>query len=250
MLDRVSLGDYAASWATKLSGGQQQRLALARALVGQPKLLLLDEPLSNLDAALRKTMRQELKECQRSFGVTTLYVTHDQAEALALSDRLAVLRDGRTIQIGTPREIYERPADPFVARFVGDANVFQGRVIESGARTRVDSVFGVITCGGGADRAAGDIVSCFARPANIRIERVNGSDQNAGHISGKVTALDYVGDRQECTISRGDSELRGWTPADVRLNLGDEASIDLESAGIAILPEHRVQQENHEASPI
>ena len=114
--------------ATKLSGGQQQRLALARALVMEPQLLLLDEPLSNLDAKLRDDMRFELKRLQREFNLTTVYVTHDQSEALALSHEIAVMNDGLIVQIGTPREIYEQPANRFVADFVGPTNFVDGTV--------------------------------------------------------------------------------------------------------------------------
>src|SRR5262245_46598663 len=128
VLDAVQLGELAEREATKLSGGQQQRLALARALVMEPALLLLDEPLSNLDAKLRERMRFELKRLQRELKITTVYVTHDQSEALALSRQIAVMNEGRIIQIGTPRDIYERPASQFVADFVGNTNFIDGVV--------------------------------------------------------------------------------------------------------------------------
>ena len=122
VLAAVQLAELADRDATKLSGGQQQRLALARALVMEPQLLLLDEPLSNLDAKLREKMRFELKRMQRDFGLTTVYVTHDQSEALALSHEIAVMNEGRIVQIGSPRDIYERPRNKFVADFVGNTN--------------------------------------------------------------------------------------------------------------------------------
>jgi len=133
VLGAVQLDALADREATKLSGGQQQRLALARALVMEPALLLLDEPLSNLDAKLRDQMRFELKRLQRELRITTVYVTHDQAEALALSHQIAVMRDGRIQQIGTPREIYERPASQFVADFVGNTNFIEGTVVSVAA---------------------------------------------------------------------------------------------------------------------
>src|SRR6185437_15703769 len=128
VLAAVQLDTLAERDATKLSGGQQQRLALARALVMEPQLLLLDEPLSNLDAKLRERMRFELKRLQRELGVTTVYVTHDQSEALALSHAIAVMNRGRIEQIGTPRDVYERPVNQFVADFVGTTNFLEATV--------------------------------------------------------------------------------------------------------------------------
>ncbi len=126
-LDLVQLADLGARSAAKLSGGQQQRVALARAFVFSPAVLLFDEPLSNLDAKLRAEMRVELKELQRRLDITSVYVTHDLEEALAISDRVVVMRDGAIEQVGTPGEIYDRPRNTFVADFVGSANLIRGR---------------------------------------------------------------------------------------------------------------------------
>ena len=134
VLHAVALDELVDRDATKLSGGQQQRLALARALVMEPQLLLLDEPLSNLDAKLRDRMRSELKRLQRDLSLTTVYVTHDQSEALALSHEIAVMNEGRVVQVGTPRQIYEQPADKFVADFVGTTNFIGGTVTALGER--------------------------------------------------------------------------------------------------------------------
>ncbi len=128
-LDLVGLGGFERRMATQLSGGQQQRLSLARALVREPDVLLLDEPLSNLDAKLRERMRSELLLIQKRTGITTLYVTHDQIEALSMSDRVAVMDRGRIVQEGTPRDIYHAPANEFVAGFIGSTNLFQGRIV-------------------------------------------------------------------------------------------------------------------------
>ena len=132
-LKLVQLGGFEARWPYQLSGGQLQRVALARALVIEPEVLLLDEPLSNLDAKLRVEMRTEIRELQKSLGITALYVTHDQEEALAISDRIAVMRAGRIEQLGTPTEIYRQPATPFVAEFIGATNLLSGRVAGNGA---------------------------------------------------------------------------------------------------------------------
>src|SRR5205085_1646281 len=143
VLAAVQLDHLVDREATKLSGGQQQRLALARALVMEPQLLLLDEPLSNLDAKLRDRMRIELKRLQRELGLTTVYVTHDQSEALALSHEIAVMNDGFVVQVGTPRQIYEQPHNQFVADFVGTTNFIGGTVASlEGVRCVVSSAVG------------------------------------------------------------------------------------------------------------
>ncbi|PSP73111.1 ABC transporter ATP-binding protein [Halobacteriales archaeon QS_3_64_16] len=150
LLDLVDLAGMGERSPTELSGGQQQRVALARALAPAPRVLLLDEPMSALDAGLRERLRVELASIQSELGVTTVYVTHDQEEALAVSDRVAVMSEGRIEQIGTPREIYGSPATRFVAEFVGDNNVFEGRVVE------VESGSGDETEGTGEEQESGD----------------------------------------------------------------------------------------------
>ncbi|HSF02864.1 MAG TPA: ABC transporter ATP-binding protein, partial [Solirubrobacterales bacterium] len=134
MLALVRLEGLEERFPGQLSGGQQQRVALARALVVEPQVLLMDEPLSNLDAKLRVSVREELRELQQRLGTTTVYVTHDQEEALAVADAVAVMADGRVVQQGTPREIYEAPADPWVAGFVGQVNLLHGRVEQGSLR--------------------------------------------------------------------------------------------------------------------
>src|SRR5690349_909010 len=138
MLSRVGLGELAARYPNELSGGQQQRVALARALVADTGLVLCDEPLSNLDADLRERMRVEISSLVRDAGATTLYITHDQAEAFALADRVGVLERGRLVQTGTPEEIYTRPASPFVARFTGLSGEFPVRIRDTGMADYVE----------------------------------------------------------------------------------------------------------------
>ncbi|WP_216640732.1 ABC transporter ATP-binding protein, partial [Effusibacillus lacus] len=171
-LNVVQLDGLEAREATKLSGGQQQRLALARALVMEPQLLLLDEPLSNLDAKLRERMRFELKRLQRELGITTVYVTHDQSEALALSNQIAVMNAGHIVQIGTPREIYEHPNSKFVADFIGSTNFVNGTVIEKQnqpGRYKLNTEAGEIVAYSAEPLAKGETVLLSIRPENIHV---------------------------------------------------------------------------------
>src|SRR5215471_10836628 len=170
VLSAVQLDDLADREATKLSGGQQQRLALARALVMEPALLLLDEPLSNLDAKLRDRMRFELKRLQREIGVTCVYVTHDQTEALAMSNEVAVMRDGKVEQVGRPRDIYESPKTRFVADFIGTSNFLEGVVEEKrpGGYLILTSQ-GVLDVPSDAQHVRGDAVVVSARPEHIAL---------------------------------------------------------------------------------
>ncbi len=172
-LAAVRMGEFAERPATLLSGGQQQRVALARALVVNPDVLLLDEPLSNLDAKLRLEMREEIRRLHKETGLTTIYVTHDQAEALSLADRVAVMNLGRIEQVGTPRELYRSPANEFVTSFLGAANFVEGHVtrIESG-RVSVSTPHGDIVCA--LDDLAlvtGQTVTCVIRPHDVIVLR-------------------------------------------------------------------------------
>jgi iron(III) transport system ATP-binding protein len=199
VLESVELAEYHERDATRLSGGQQQRLALARALVMEPKLLLLDEPLSNLDSKLREKMRFELKKIQRELGITTIYVTHDQSEALALSHQIAVMRSGRIVQVGSPREIYESPNSEFVADFVGTINFIKGvvRSVDVGPQQMVvDSEIGVIQVPMMSDYAVGDGVHVCVRPEDIFVGDGASVDEAAhsNHYAGTVSANVFLGD--------------------------------------------------------
>ncbi len=181
----------------QLSGGMQQRVALARALVYEPRVLLLDEPLAALDKKLREEMRTELREIQRSVGIATIFVTHDQAEALGLSDRIAVMQGGRIEQLGTPREIYDRPATRFVAEFIGASTVLHGRALAAdrlelpgGARLRVD-------VGGGF--RPGEEVELAIRPERVRLAA--GPVENV--LEARITGVVYQGVQTEVTVEIG-----------------------------------------------
>jgi len=173
-LDLVQLGDLEERSASKLSGGQQQRVALARAFVFSPSVLLFDEPLSNLDAKLRAEMRVELKELQRRLDITSVYVTHDLEEALAISDRIVVMRDGVIEQVGTPAEIYDRPRNTFVADFVGSANLIRGRRrtdLERDGLVVIETAGGALVHGTAHERRAGAEALMAVRTVRLCLER-------------------------------------------------------------------------------
>ncbi|MGP2438942.1 ABC transporter ATP-binding protein [Streptomyces sp. JW3] len=236
MLEQVGLTEYADRWATQLSGGQQQRLALARALLCEPEVLLLDEPLSNLDAKLRAQLRAELRSFQQKFGVTTIYVTHDQGEALAMSDTIVVMNRGRIEQIGTPNEIYDSPASRFVADFVGSANLIPGvtqTAVGSGDRV-VDAktAVGVVRC----ERftappvlpTAGQELSVCVRPENIRVTAGAPMTETANRFTARIVSSEYLGDRQEVVVAVGDVELRAHASAHLGARPGDEVTVVLD----------------------
>lgn len=189
-----------------LSGGEQQRVALARAIVVRPKILLMDEPLSNLDIALRAETRSEIKRLQRATGITTVYVTHDQAEALGLSDRLAVLHRGRVVQVGSPPELYEHPQHVFVASFLGNANVLRAQIsrVESGEMEAIVNDQLRFTIDSSNRFAPGESVLIALRPEGIRL-----TAQNAPHeFRATVESVEFQGTSVEYRIRSGGQELR------------------------------------------
>jgi len=210
-LEQVGLAAMADRPATQLSGGQQQRVALARSLVFEPQILLLDEPFSNLDAQLRGQMRTELKLLQRRLAVTVVLVTHDQVEALSVSDRIAVMRQGRLEQLGTPQQLYREPASVSVRDFVGRTIVVKGVVETVGAGEVCVRLSGsdVLTCRGGApdDVQPGARVEIAVRPEQVCVEieaetetegsRTSGSNQ----LKGRIEALLFIGDHYEATLA-------------------------------------------------
>jgi ABC-type Fe3+/spermidine/putrescine transport system ATPase subunit len=203
-LEIVGLQGFAERGATQLSGGQQQRVALARALVYEPALLLLDEPLSNLDAKLREQMRGEIRSLQRKLGLTVLYVTHDQSEAMTLSDRIAVVNGGRVEQLGAPFDVYEFPATPFVAEFLGRTVSFSGRIMpQHGAVSWVE----LMPCGG--KLAVGrQLARRFPESASVRVtlrpedlEILPDGEIEENQIAGRIEEVAYLGERLEYHVA-------------------------------------------------
>jgi ABC-type Fe3+/spermidine/putrescine transport system ATPase subunit len=212
-LQQVDLAGADKRRPSQLSGGQQQRVALARTLVIQPRALLLDEPLSNLDAKLRIEMRLELLKLQRDLGLTTIYVTHDQEEALAMSTRIAVMRDGKVIQQGKPREIYEQPADQFVAAFLGHANLFSGHVVSSGEGSIDVDVGGGIAIRASCVTASsptrgGERLFLSVRPEAVELQEIGTVCNGVNHIEGQVIAAAYRGSLIEYEIAAGDHIIK------------------------------------------
>ena len=222
LLELVDLPDAADRDPESLSGGQQQRIAMARALAPGPDVLLLDEPMSALDARLRERLRAQVKEIQSELGITTIYVTHDQEEALAISDRVAVMNDGTPEQVAAPRTVYREPATRFVAEFVGDNNVFAGTVVDAPTEGElavdVDGGDETLRVGVGDGRevappTAGDRIAFCVRPENLRVA---GADENSGDdappadrnaLRATVASAEFLGETTRVTLDWGDRDL-------------------------------------------
>ena len=239
-LAAVRLDGLADRRATELSSGQQQRVALARALVTEPPLLLLDEPLSNVDAKLREEMRSELQRLQRELGLTAVYVTHDQTEALAMSDVIAVMNAGVIEQLGPPRDVYERPASSFVAGFVGSANLLDGSV-EHGARSCIRTAAGVITVHDHAFDGGEDVVVVI-RPERIRMARPEDRDDGgacSAEWRGRVRERSFLGDSFDYVVHVAGTDMRVRTSVPELFSPGDEVLVRLPEDGCRIVPADR-----------
>ena len=241
-LQTVSLGGFQDRPATRLSGGQQQRVALARAIVKKPRLLLLDEPLSNLDAALREEMRTELKRLQQHIGVTTIYVTHDQSEALDMSDQVAVINQGRLVQLGPPREIYFRPRNAFVAGFVGSTNLVQGT---TGAAAAADATAPVTLPGGQVLHclfphpvAAGQKTAVSIRPETITLAQAAAPvPDGCNRVAGTVATAGFLGNMNRYAIRVGDAVMQANTGPEVDFPVGAEVAMLFPHASTVAVPD-------------
>ncbi len=243
-LELVGLGGYEKRMATQLSGGQQQRLSLARAIVREPKVLLLDEPLSNLDARLRERMRGELSAIQRRLGLTTLFVTHDQIEALSMSDRIAVMDSGKIIQEGTPEEIYHHPTDEFVASFIGSTNLFMGTLASTGGdggTVRVTTDFGELD----VERPEvpvepGSRVVVAIRPENVILhhgDAVGGVPKDRTNVVDARIAIGlFTGTSVEYYIEVEGALIQARANSRLKLRRGDRVLVELQPHDCRIFP--------------
>lgn len=248
----VEMEDFEARPATMLSGGQQQRVALARSMVMQPSVLLLDEPLCNLDAKLRAQMRSHIKDLQRKTGLTMIYVTHDQIEAMALSDRIIVMNKGRIEQVGPPDEVYERPKSEFVADFVGAINFFPGTVVEVAGASgiiRVSTGTEILACSldGQPSPKLGERVLLMIRPEKLTVDAGAGHVSTAFHdpdvplnaLNARVSGSTYCGDHCELEFEGRDFMLKAVAPSAVSPAVGSATRIKFSAADLHLLPAGR-----------
>ena len=237
----VGLEGYAARYGTELSGGQQQRVALARAVVTSPRLLLFDEPLSNLDAGLRDRMRFELVELQRRLGQTSLYVTHDQSEAMLMSDRIILMKDGEMIQSGSPRDLYDRPATRFAAEFIGNANILEGTIVRSDeGGSAVVALPGGVTVEGRFSwpermKSSGSVLVCIRAESILRIPDGEGG---ANCYDAEVGSMNFLGPVVSCTLQIGQVGLRAELPARNPPFEGETIRVRIEPDAAILISEH------------
>jgi iron(III) transport system ATP-binding protein len=224
--------------APKLSGGQQQRVAFARALVNEPKVMLLDEPLSNLDAKLRVQMRSEIKSLQRRTNITTIFVTHDQAEALAISDQIAVMHGGVLIEIGSPRELYTRPKRRFTATFLGLTNLIEGKVLEADGNSRpgkLQTKKGVLSFIPATPLKKDQAAVISIRPENIPLHKEKPANME-NVLEGTVKEAIFMGDSYQCKIAVGDDLLAVHTHPFNAVSPGDKVYLHLDPGSCNGLP--------------
>lgn len=239
-LTLVHLDKLAERPAPLLSGGQQQRVALARALVAEPKVLLLDEPLSNLDAALREEMRGEIRSLVKRLNLTALYVTHDQVEALTMSDRVGVMVDGQILQEGTPEDIYLNPRDPHIASFVGKINLLEGEILEEGREDSlavIGTSLGQLRCRPFSGTCKGDSVFIAWRPEVIEYYREPLDSSNV--IEGTVDSTSFLGDSVVCVVRSANIQILGKFGPFSRFRVGEKVYVRLPPEYGNIIPKGR-----------
>jgi len=235
-LELMSIDQYASRFPHELSGGQQQRVALARALVMEPRILLFDEPLSNLDARLRMRMRDEIRDIQQRLGITSIFVTHDQSEALAMSDVIVVMNAGRIEQVGSPKDVYQRPVNRFVATFLGTANFLTGKVREvTGTVATVDIDGKVLRAKCADGTVAGQDITVIVRSEDLRVKATGPAES---HIAGTVSTSTFDGATTAYTIASTQGDLKAEVPGnEPTLAPGTQVFCSADESGIWVLPE-------------
>jgi iron(III) transport system ATP-binding protein len=232
-LDLVGLSGLDERLPSELSGGQQQRVAVARALVLEPQVLLFDEPLSNLDAKLRRKMREEIREIQLKLGLTSVYVTHDQEEALAVSDKIVVMDKGKIAQEGAPADLYERPANAFVADFIGSANLVPGEIVGRNRKNgRVTVAIEKAKLVMPATRVRGAKVFVVIRPGGVGLE---GKAGRGDRIPARIARATYLGSHWEYTVEAAGQPIFVTQPVGTRFAVGDRVFLRLDPAQLALV---------------
>ena len=234
VLDLVGLGSLAERGIHELSGGQQQRVALARAVALRPRVLLFDEPLSNLDAQLRERMRFELRQLQQALGITAIYVTHDQQEAMVVADRIVLMNKGRIEQIGTPRQLYRQPATLFAASFVGLANTLSGTVIEASETTTVRIGAGLLITSLQTGFEIGETVRMVIRPEEVRV----GFDDEEGRnrFRGRLEDCVFLGNLADISVMVGQTLFRAQISPSRDWPVGEMVTLSIDAAAVALIP--------------
>lgn len=236
-LDMVQMAEYTDHKPTELSGGQQRRISLARALVYEPDILLLDEPLTGLDRVLREEMRNEIRSIQQEVGVTTLHVTHDQSEAISMSDRVIVMDQGEKEQEGHPSDLYEQPETEFVAEFLGQSTKFEGHLVD-GTDPVVQAGSAEIHVGpdartGGADS---DDVSVYVRPEQVSVGKGPRTDGDVNVFEGRVAHIEYLGHRAEVEVTLNDgTTMAAFAGPSQGLRAGDEVTVQFDPEAVIVL---------------
>ena len=239
-LTMVGLGAYASRGASQLSGGQQQRVAFARAIALEPGVLLFDEPLSNLDAKLRERMRFELRELQARLGITSIYVTHDQQEAMVIADRVVLMNDGRIDQMGPPAEIYSRPVSRFSAEFIGLANILPGEVVSNGSGTKVRLVDGLELHSRDTGFKVGEKVDAVCRPENLVFSPEPRQGPNC--FEAELSANHFLGNIADVCATSGQLSLRGQLSPPERWDVGKRLWVELPPERVVLLRSDRVAE--------
>jgi iron(III) transport system ATP-binding protein len=248
-LEIVRMDHYAERLPNQLSGGEQQRVALARALVIEPDVVLLDEPLSNLDAHLRTEMRAEITQIHKQIQRTMIYVTHDQTEALSMADRVAVMRSGQVVQVGPPRMLYARPESSFVAKFIGGTNLLAGKLEEAGDPLVVNTPVGILRATNSpASLSRGDPVLCSVRPESMQLVNTgsppkttqSATENQLNQLVGEVQSITYLGSNEQYTLRLADGSLVQaveYNPHTRKAEVGNQVTLQFQPQDVVVLPQ-------------